>query len=81
MLLLSKNVFSAAAKGLSQTLMGRIRKEFPIRLDEIMRLLPVQYRMNELIMNWASEAMYEGKLDAASSVKSHTLRYTPFRVS
>jgi superfamily I DNA and/or RNA helicase len=29
--------------------------------------------MNELIMNWSSEAVYEGQLRAADIVRNHTL--------
>lgn len=33
--------------------------------------------MNEAIMNWSSEKLYEGRLQAHSSVKSHLLRDLP----
>jgi superfamily I DNA and/or RNA helicase len=59
----------AAAKGLSKTLFTRLVEERP----ELVSMLRVQYRMHEAIMRWASDAMYEGKLIADSSVKGHLL--------
>ena len=41
--------------------------------DRVTRLLTVQYRMNRSIMDWASDAMYEGQLIAHDSVKNHLL--------
>jgi superfamily I DNA and/or RNA helicase len=38
------------------------------------RLLNIQYRMNSLISEWASNATYSGRLLAHESVASHTLR-------
>jgi superfamily I DNA and/or RNA helicase len=37
-------------------------------------MLTIQYRMNELIMNWSSNEFYHGKLIADKSVKSHLLK-------
>ena len=37
-------------------------------------MLTVQYRMNEIIMNWSSNEFYQGKLIADMSVKSHLLK-------
>eukprot|EP00727_Mastigamoeba_balamuthi_P007395 m51a1_g3276 putative dna-binding protein smubp-2-like (1010) ;mRNA; f:238715-246641 len=64
----------AAAAGLSVTLFERLRKQHG---DSITRLLRVQYRMNERIMKWASDAMYEGKLIADPSVRGHLLKELP----
>ena len=36
-------------------------------------MLTVQYRMNELIMNWSSNEFYQGKLIADKSVQYHLL--------
>jgi superfamily I DNA and/or RNA helicase len=41
--------------------------------DKVSRMLSVQYRMNEVISNWASEAMYNGLLKAGDSVAHHLL--------
>lgn len=37
------------------------------------RLLSVQYRMNDLIMKYSSDALYKGKLTSDDSVKEHDL--------
>jgi len=42
-------------------------------IGEISRLLTVQYRMNELIMKFASTELYEDKLVSADAVRGHTL--------
>lgn len=36
--------------------------------NKVSTMLNEQYRMNEIIMNWSSNAMYEGELKAHSSV-------------
>ncbi|KAK9466890.1 P-loop containing nucleoside triphosphate hydrolase protein [Lipomyces arxii] len=41
--------------------------------DKIKRLLNVQYRMNDIIMQYPSEAMYGGQLIAADSVKDRVM--------
>lgn len=41
--------------------------------DKFRCLLNVQYRMNENIMQYPSQAMYDGQLQAADSVKNRTL--------
>lgn len=63
---------SAAAKGLSVSLMERLIQKYG---DSIVRMLTTQYRMNSAIMQWASEQMYQGKLTAHPSVEKHLLRY------
>lgn len=40
-------------------------------------MLTVQYRMNEAIMHWSSESMYDNKLLAHSSVAKHLLSDSP----
>lgn len=50
--------------GLGRTLMEQIAKTKP----EAVRLLTVQYRMNETLMRFSSEWFYEGKLRAAPEV-------------
>lgn len=42
---------------------------------EIVRMLTMQYRMNSLIMEWASSAMYQSRLVAHKSVSSHLLHH------
>nr|XP_045602750.1 DNA-binding protein SMUBP-2-like [Procambarus clarkii] len=60
----------AAAKGLEHTLMERIIDECG---EDVVRMLTVQYRMNNLIMQWASSAMYQNRLVANASVADHLL--------
>ncbi|MEO1618385.1 MAG: AAA domain-containing protein [Planctomycetota bacterium] len=64
----------AAAQGMRDSMMHRlIEREGP----SIFRRLTVQYRMHEAIMNFSSEAFYEGSLVADASVKSHQLNDLP----
>ena len=44
-----------------------------VGLSQCGRLLDTQYRMNDLICSWASEATYDGKLKSHPSVADHTL--------
>ena len=60
--ILNKNI----KKKLEITLFERLYKKFK---NEISRMLTIQYRMNEEIMNWSSNEFYEGKLIAHNSVK------------
>ena len=64
--------FRAAKEGLELTLMERLLKLCPG--DLIVRMLTTQYRMHEDIMKWPSDQLYESKLKAHHSVKSHLLR-------
>ncbi|CAF0979126.1 unnamed protein product [Didymodactylos carnosus] len=64
----------AAKDGLDITLMKRLIDQFN---DKITRMLTVQYRMNEKIMNWSSNEFYHGKLTAHSSVQHHLLSDLP----
>ncbi|CAF3385123.1 unnamed protein product [Rotaria socialis] len=61
----------ASKDGLAITLMQRLTEQFG---DKITRMLTIQYRMNEAIMNWSSNEFYQGKLIADKSVKSHLLK-------
>ena len=54
----------AAKAGLAVTLFERLIELFPERAS----LLATQYRMNDTIMQWSSQAMYDGKLLAAPEV-------------
>lgn len=51
------------------TFFERSIRKFP----SIGRLLSVQYRMNDLIMQYSSSALYKGKLTSDESVKEHDL--------
>ncbi len=64
--------FRAAKAGLELTLMERLLKLYPG--DKVVRMLTTQYRMNEKIMRWPSDQLYDGKLVAHESVKEHLLR-------
>jgi len=55
--------------GLGKTLMETIAQSKP----EVVRLLDVQYRMNEELMKFSSEWFYGGKLKAAREVKNRSL--------
>lgn len=59
----------ASRKGLSLSLFERVMK-FE---SKVSTMLDEQYRMNSLIMNWSSTAMYEGGLKAHDSVSNRTM--------
>nr|CAB3255538.1 ZF(AN1/A20like)-2 zinc finger protein 2 [Phallusia mammillata] len=63
----------AAAAGLSVTLLERLVKLHP----KSVAMLVEQYRMNKVIMEWASKQMYDGKLTAHQSVELHLLSDLP----
>lgn len=68
---------AAAAAGLQTTLMDRAVARFtelPPTCPRVVHLLNMQYRMHQVIMCWASDAMYGGQLVAAESVATHTLQ-------
>ncbi|KJX95412.1 DNA-binding protein smubp-2 [Zymoseptoria brevis] len=48
--------------------------------SKIKRMLTTQYRMHNLIMQYPSEALYEGKLIAAEAVKARLLHGLPYEV-
>ncbi|CAL4117470.1 unnamed protein product, partial [Meganyctiphanes norvegica] len=60
----------AAAGGLDLSLMERIIEQYG---DCMVKMLTVQYRMNSLIMDWASAALYNNRLTAHTSVANHLL--------
>jgi superfamily I DNA and/or RNA helicase len=68
-------------KGLSQTMFERLMALYgdidcpaaAAKEGRISRMLQVQYRMHETISDWASAAMYHGKLQTHESVKQRTL--------
>ncbi|NXW07397.1 SMBP2 protein, partial [Fregetta grallaria] len=64
----------AAAKGLSLSLMERLIERYG---EKVVKMLTVQYRMHQAIMQWASLEMYSGRLTAHSSVAQHLLKDLP----
>ena len=56
---------------LSYTLFDRMMKVYG---DKCCRMLTTQYRMNENIMNFSSQELYDSKLRADDSVKSHLIK-------
>jgi ATP-dependent RNA/DNA helicase IGHMBP2 len=60
--------------GLSNTLFERLMKLYEKKPERISRMLQIQYRMNHVISDWASQAMYNGKLLTHESVRDRTLR-------
>ncbi|KAG8564390.1 hypothetical protein GDO81_016441 [Engystomops pustulosus] len=64
----------AAAKGLSRSLMERVIEKYG---DTVVKMLTVQYRMHDCIMQWASHALYGGKLESHPSVAQHLLKDLP----
>lgn len=55
--------------GLSRTLMEQLARHKP----EAVRLLTVQYRMNETLMRFSSDWFYQGRLQAAPEVRHRSL--------
>ena len=62
----------AAKDGLEVTLMERLLKLY--EGEQVMRMLTMQYRMNQVIMQWASNQLYKGQLQAHHTVAQHLLR-------
>ena len=60
----------AAARGMKNSLMQRLIERDG---ESILRQLTVQYRMHESIMNFSSNAFYDGKLIADVSINRHRL--------
>jgi ATP-dependent RNA/DNA helicase IGHMBP2 len=71
----------AAAEGLSVTLMERLLTKWKKQEDKVMRMLTVQYRMNENIMGIVSRSLYDGRLTAHPSVANITLSQISSTVS
>ena len=59
----------ALRQGLGRTLMEQIAQQRP----DCVRLLTVQYRMNEVLMRFSSDWFYEGRLTAAPEVGQRSL--------
>ena len=45
--------------------------------QSVVRMLTTQYRMNGLIMQWSSDALYEGRVCAGDNVVGHVLADLP----
>lgn len=60
---------AAIRGGLARTLMEQLARTKP----ETVRLLTVQYRMNETLMRFSSDWFYEGKLEAAPEVRHRSM--------
>ncbi|MGO1243441.1 MAG: AAA domain-containing protein [Sphingobacterium sp.] len=56
-------------EGLNNTLFEKLVRKYPAEVS----LLDMQYRMHEQIMQYPSQALYQGKLQAASTVAGWTL--------
>ncbi|MBK8979509.1 MAG: IGHMBP2 family helicase [Planctomycetes bacterium] len=65
---------AAADGGLARTLFERLDARHGA---DVTRMLTVQYRMHAAIMQWASAAMYDGRLEAAPAVAGHLLADLP----
>jgi Cdc6-like AAA superfamily ATPase len=76
---LPPTVLSAAAQagGLGTSLFERL---VALHGDAVKVTLTVQYRMNEAIMRFPSEALYQGALRADPSVAHHALDGAPFEL-
>ncbi|NXH16726.1 SMBP2 protein, partial [Bucco capensis] len=68
----------AAAKGLALSLMERLSAQYG---EQVVRMLTVQYRMHQAIMQWASSELYGGCLTAHPSVAQHLLKDLPGVIS
>lgn len=64
----------AAREGFGRSLMERLIDEYG---PELSRLLTVQYRMNQAIMDFSSAEFYDGNLEAHASVREHLLSDLP----
>ncbi|MBM7624039.1 IGHMBP2 family helicase [Sporohalobacter salinus] len=60
----------AKQQGLNHTLFERLVDMYG---EEIRQMLTVQYRMNNLIMNFSNREFYDGLLESAEGVGEHTL--------
>ncbi|WP_175060096.1 IGHMBP2 family helicase [Thermococcus sp. 2319x1] len=66
---LPPTILSEEAKELSETLFERLIQLYP----EKAKMLEIQYRMNEKLMEFPSREFYDGKIKADESVKNITL--------
>lgn len=64
----------AQQRGLGTTFFEKVITRYG---EQVSRMLTVQYRMHEHIMQWASRELYENKLQADASVATHLLSHLP----
>ncbi|XP_071481045.1 DNA-binding protein SMUBP-2-like [Diadema antillarum] len=64
----------AAEEGLATSLMERI---IDLHGNRVVRMLTMQYRMNDSIMQWSSDQLYDGKLESHETVAGHLLKDLP----
>ncbi|XP_053208693.1 DNA-binding protein SMUBP-2-like [Panonychus citri] len=62
---------TAAKEGLELTLMERLLSRFDH--EKVVRMLTVQYRMHQKIMEWSSKSFYSNKLTAHQSVENQSM--------
>jgi predicted DNA helicase len=74
---LPPTVLSEKAKALSETLFEKLIQRYP----EKSVLLNIQYRMNEILMEFPNKEFYEGKLKTDESVKNITLKDFKIKIS
>jgi len=63
---------TAGKKGLEKTLFERL---IDLYGEKISKMLVIQYRMNDRIMEWSSDLLYESKLVSDPNVSSHLLSH------
>mmetsp|Transcript_20041 Transcript_20041/g.40182 ORF Transcript_20041/g.40182 Transcript_20041/m.40182 type:complete len:1074 (-) Transcript_20041:590-3811(-) len=68
-----KSTVNEVKNGLGQTLFERLMTSYEKESSGCSKMLEVQYRMHQDIANWASKAMYHGKLLSHESVKERKL--------
>eukprot|EP01083_Nonionella_stella_P300506 1026363_1 len=71
---LAPTVKSKDAKELSYTLFDKLQGKFKHEYPPKIAMLDTQYRMNDVICRYFSDALYEGKLKSHESVAHHVLR-------
>eukprot|EP00878_Enallax_costatus_P011993 GHUV01012521.1.p1 GENE.GHUV01012521.1~~GHUV01012521.1.p1 ORF type:complete len:728 (+),score=288.54 GHUV01012521.1:305-2488(+) len=69
---------TAAKAGLSNTLFERLQHSLGAQASS---MLTVQYRMHAAIMDWSSNELYQGLIEAHESVAGHTLADLPTTMS
>lgn len=60
----------AADKGMGISLMEHLIERYKDSTDRVLRMLTVQYRMNDLINSWPSQYFYQNLLKSSPSVSS-----------
>ncbi|KAL7436987.1 hypothetical protein ACHAXM_005409 [Skeletonema potamos] len=68
-----KSTVSEVKNGLGRTLFERLMASYERESIGCSKMLEVQYRMHQAIANWASNAMYHGKLLSHESVRERKL--------